>query len=220
MSGTWVPDHPPANGEWALLFEVGGLTRYVRVAGPEAGSAQFDHGTWTPGGGFVTAGPTAGALVGGPGGTATIDVPSQTGAVSGAVLANPFVLTYDGDGLIDRAPGGTTLDSTEYGASYRVGSAARGGPGGGALSVTSVQLRARSKLVGGGSVAVTGSIAPARGGVPVELSAKTRSSVVRRLTTKADGTFAASIPVKETTSSVPSPRASARRHAGSSCCRR
>ena len=36
-SGTWVPDHPPANGEWALLFDVGGLTRYVRVTGPEVG---------------------------------------------------------------------------------------------------------------------------------------------------------------------------------------
>ena len=65
--------------------------------------------------------------------------------------------------------------------------------------MTSVQLRARSKLVGGGSVPVSGSVAPARGGVPVELSAKTRSSVVKRLTTKADGTFATSIPVKETT---------------------
>ena len=148
----------------------------------------------------MSAGPTTGALAGGPGGTATIDVPSQTGAVSGAVLANPFVLTYDGDGLIDRAPGGTTLDSTEYGASYRVGSCGGGGgPGGSALSVTSVQLRARSKLVGGGSVPVSGSIAPARGGVPIELSAKTRSSVVKRLTTKADGTFATSVPVKETT---------------------
>ena len=82
----------------------------------------------------MSAGPTAGALAGGPGGTATIDVPSQTGAVSGAVLANPFVLTYDGDGLIDRAPGGTTLDSTEYGASYRVGSC---GGGGGAVGARS-----------------------------------------------------------------------------------
>ena len=32
-SGTWAPDHPPANAEWALLFEVGGVIRYVRVVG-------------------------------------------------------------------------------------------------------------------------------------------------------------------------------------------
>jgi hypothetical protein len=198
-SGTWVADHPPGTAEWALLFDVGGVIRYVRAATPDQAPVQFDHGTWTAGGGFVSAGPTSGAVVGGPGGTATIDVPSQTGAVAGALLANPFVLTYDGDGLIDRAPGGTALTGTEYGASYRVGPC--GGPGGPGLgySVASVSLTARKRIVGGGTVSVRGKVAPARAGVPVELTAKARRSVVRSLVTSSDGAFAASIRVSETT---------------------
>ncbi len=113
-----------------------------------------------------------------------------------------FVLTWDGVGVephwVDRAPGGVTPAGTEYGADYRVGPC--GGAGGTAgLSVSSVQLRARSKLVGGGKVTVKGSIAPARGGVPVELTAKARRAVVRKLTTRADGTFSVSMPVSETT---------------------
>jgi hypothetical protein len=116
------------------------------------------------------------------------------------VLANPFVLTYDGDGLIDRAPGGTTLASTEFGASYRVGPCAGpGGIGGSGVSVSSVDLRSRSKLVGGGKVTVKGTVAPARSGVPVELTVKTTKSVVHKLTTAGDGSFSKTIRVSETT---------------------
>ena len=198
-SGQWTPDHPPANGEWALLFDVGGVTRYVRAAGPETGPTQFDYGTWTSGGGFAPAGPTTGAVVAGAGGTVTIDVPAQTGAVAGVVLANPFVLTYDGDGLIDRGPGGTTLDSTAYGASYRVGPCGAGPGGGPGASVSSVALRSRSKLVGGGSITVKGTVAPARAGVPVELTVKGRRSVVHKLTSRTDGSFSKKIRVSQTT---------------------
>ena len=111
-------------------------------------------------------------------------------------------MTYDGDGLIDRAPGGTTPGG-EYGADYVVGSCGGtgggGGGGGGPAGISSVQLRAPAKRVGAGPVRVRGSIAPARGGVPVELSVRARSRVVRRLTTRADGTFSTSIRLSETT---------------------
>ena len=62
-----------------------------------------------------------------------------TGAVPGAILARPFVLTYDGiDGVephwVDRAPGGVTPDGIEFGADYVVGGLS--GSGGGAGSVS------------------------------------------------------------------------------------
>ena len=203
--GNWAPDHPPGSAEWALLFNLGDQTRYVRAVAPAPGAVTFDYGTWTASGSFASAGPTTGAVLGGPGGTATIDVPSQIGAVAGAVLASPFVLTYDGDGLIDRAPGGTALGGSEFGADYVAGPCGGTGGGGGGTGgggtggVSSVQLRAPTKRVGAGPVRVRGSIAPARGGVPVDLSIRARNRVVRRLTTRADGTFSTSIRLSETT---------------------
>jgi hypothetical protein len=207
QAGNWFPDHPPGPAQWALMFDVGGQTRYVRAVAPDPPPVRFDYGTWGAPDVFTGAGPTVGALVGGPGGTATIDVPAQTGAVSGAVLTNPFVLTYDADGLIDRAPGGTTPGGTEYGADYVVGSCGAatppgGGPpapgGGGATGVSSVQLRAPTKRVGAGEVLVRGSIAPARAGVPVELTVTGRRALVRQLSTEADGTFSTSIRLSQT----------------------
>jgi hypothetical protein len=203
--GNWLPDHPPGPAQWAMLFQVGGQTRYVRAVATDQPPVVFDYGTWTSGN-FVSAGPTNAALVGGPGGTATFDVPGQTGAVAGALLANPFVLTYDADGLIDRAPGGNPPmpDSSEYGADYIVGSCGGGGGGGGDPvgapgGVSSVQLRAPAKRVGAGRVAVRGSIAPARGGVPVDLTISARRRVVRRLTTRADGTYSTYVRLSQTT---------------------
>jgi hypothetical protein len=207
QAGNWFPDHPPGPAQWALMFDVGGQTRYVRAVAPDPPGVRFDYGTWGAPDVFTGAGPTAGALVAGPGGTATIDVPAQTGAVSGAVLSNPFVLTYDADGLIDRAPGGTTAGGTEYGADYVVGSCGAatppgGGPpatgGGGATGLSSVQLRAPTKRVGAGEVLVRGSIAPARAGVPVELTVTGRRALVRQLSTEADGTFSTSIRLSQT----------------------
>ncbi len=206
QAGNWFPDHEAGPAQWALLFQVGGQTRYVRALATDQPPVTFDYGTWSSGN-FVSAGPTSGALVGGPGGTATLDVPGQTGAVAGALLANPFVLTYDADGLIDRAPGGNppNPNSTEYGADYIVGSCGGGGggggggPGGGPGGVASVQLRAPAKRVGAGRVRVRGSIAPARGGVPVDLSIRAGGRVVRRLTSRADGTFSTSVRLSRTT---------------------
>jgi hypothetical protein len=209
QAGNWFPDHPPGPAQWALLFDVGGQTRYVRALAPDPPPVQFDYGTWTAAGSFASAGPTTGALVGGPGGTATIDVPGATGAVPGAVLTNPFVLTYDADGLIDRAPGlGTTPTGSEFGADYIVGPCGgTGGPGGGGPpgsggggpgGVSSVQLRAPAQRVGAGLVRVRGSVAPTREGVPVELTIRGRRAVVRRLNTRADGTFSTSIRLSQT----------------------
>jgi hypothetical protein len=207
QAGNWFPDHEAGPAQWALLFRAGGQTRYVRALATDTPPVVFDYGTWTSGT-FMSAGPTNGALVGGPGGTATLDVPGQTGAVAGALLANPFVLTYDADGLIDRAPGGNPPmpDSSEYGADYIVGSCGAGGGGGGGGGpgggggggVASVQLRAPVKRVGAGRVRVRGSIAPARGGVRVDLTVSARRKVVKRLATGADGTFSTFVRLSQT----------------------
>jgi hypothetical protein len=208
--GGWAPEHDEYDvdvGGWALLFNAGGQTRYVRAQSFGPGSMQFDHGTWN--GTFTPAGPTSGAVVGGPGGTVTIDVPAETGAVAGAVLASPFALTYDGSDAsgphwVDRGPGGETPAGSEFGADYVVGSCGAGGGGGGGggggtAGVASVQLRAPGRRVGAGPVRVRGSIAPARGGVPVDLSIAGRRRVTRRLTTRSDGTFSTRVRLSQTT---------------------
>jgi hypothetical protein len=197
----WEPAHEDSQyASLAFLFDVGGQTRFVRAEAPRPPEPiKYDYGIWTGGGGFLVGGPSAGVAVPGNGGTITIDVPPETSAIPGAVLTHLLVLTWDGftaePHWVDRAPGGVTPAGTEYGADYRVGPC--GGTSG--LSVSSVQLRARSKLTGGGKVAVKGNIAPSRGGVAVDLTAKTRRSVVHKLTTQADGSFTKTIPVSETT---------------------
>jgi hypothetical protein len=216
--GDWAPAHDDSEAAgFALLFTAGGQTRYVRAEAPRPPSpVRFDYGTWT--GGFASAGATTGGVVAGPGGTVTIDVPGETGAVSGAVLANPWVLTYDGVGpggphWVDRAPGGENPSGSEFGADYVVGSCGGtgggggggpgggggGGPGGGGpVGVASVQLGVPAERVGAGRVPVRGSIAPARGGVPVDLTISAGRRVVRHLTTRADGTFSTSVRLSQT----------------------
>ena len=207
----WAPVHDDSEAAgFALLFNAGGQTRYVRAEAPRPPSpVRFDYGTWT--GAFASAGATTGAVVAGSGGTVTIDVPAQSGAVAGAVLASPFVLTYDGAGppephWVDRAPGGTTPAGSEFGADYVVGSCGGtggpgggGGGGGGGVGVSSVQLRAPAKRIGAGRVRVRGSVAPARGGVPVDLTIAARGRATRRLTTRSDGTFSTTVRLSQTT---------------------
>ena len=154
-------------------------------------------------------GATTGTTETGAGGAVTIDVPAQPAA--GTVLARPFVLTYDGgEGAdqhwVDRAPGGTTPDGTEFGADYVVGSCGGPAPAGrrqGRRPAVSRSLRCRSTapkgLVGGGRALVGGAVTPARAGVTVTLSATSRRPFTRRLTTAADGRFSARVPVNETT---------------------
>ncbi len=204
----WEPMHEDAESAgFALLFSVGGQTRYVRAEAPRPPAAvRYDHGTWTAAGGFVSAGPTVGEVVPGSGGTVTIDVP---GVVAGVVLANPFVMTYDGVGAtgphwVDRAPGGAGEQAPNlgtFGADYVVGPCVGGGggPGGGAAGLSAVDLRAPAKRTGRGKLRVRGSVAPARAGVAVELTIDGAKKVTRQLTTGADGTFSASVLITETT---------------------
>ena len=198
----WAPAHDEsAAAGWAMLFTQAGRTRFVRVVGPR-GPALFDFGTWTAPGGFASAGATAGVTETG---GVTIDVP---GAAPGAVLAQPFVLTYDGgtppnEHWVDRAPGGTTPAGADFGADYVAGSCSGGGApppggGGGPAPVTGVTLNAPARVTGAKTVTVRGSVTPARAGVAVVLSKRTRGTSTRTLTTAADGGFSARVRISET----------------------
>jgi hypothetical protein len=204
----WEPAHDDSEAAgFAMLYSVGGQIGYVRAEAPRAAPVRFDYGTWTAAGGFASAGATTGETSIGPGGAVTIDVPAATGAVPGAALVRPFVLTYDGGDTtgphwVDRAPGGVTPAGTEFGADYVVG----GCPAPGApidptapVVVTGVALSAPALRVGGGQTRVTGRIVPARGGVPVSLRLSAKRTILRRATTRADGTFTALVPIGETT---------------------
>ena len=222
QSGDWVPAHEDSEAAgWAVVFTVAGEQRYVRIEGPRTGAARYDHGVWTLAGGFVSAGATSGETVPGPGGTVTIDVPGATGALPGAVLARPFVLTYDGKSApaaphwVDRAPGGVGPAEAAFGADYvdrllpgrcarraRGAGAAGGSPSGGATTrTTGVVLNASKRITGAGRVRAGGRIVPARGGVTVRVTARPshsrRAAVVRSVKTLSDGSFLVSIPLSE-----------------------
>jgi hypothetical protein len=206
-SGVWSPAHEDSEtADWTFLFEVAGRTAYVRATGPRSGVLRYDFGSWTGGGGFASAGPTTGEVTPGGNGAVTIDVPAATGAVPGAVLARPFILTWDGAGAdgphwVDGAPGGVRPETTDRGADFVVGSCSGQGSGGGAgggARTTAVTLQAPKRLKGGGRALVSGRVTPARAGVPVALSARGRRTTTRRLTTAADGTFATSMRISET----------------------
>jgi hypothetical protein len=219
-SGDWRPMHvDSATASWAMLFDVAGQQHFVRVVASKTGTISYDYGTWTLGGGFVSAGATTGELTTGPGATVTIDVPAATGAAAGTVLARPFVLTYESDpaarGPVDRAPGGVTAQEAAFGADYVVGSCrpsgtAGSGAGGDAptgggevapATTTTVVLDAPRRIVGARRVRAGGRVIPARGGVPVEITTKARGSarpaIVRSVTTLADGSFSVFVPVSE-----------------------
>jgi hypothetical protein len=203
-NGLWAPAHDDsATAGAALLYELAGQTRYVRVQMFAGGAAPtFDQGTWTRAGGFVTAGATGGELTTGAGGTVTLDVPA---VAAGTVLARPFVLTYDGEESgqphwVDRAPGTTTPDDTSPGADFVAGSCTPAPPTGTpTVTTTAIDLKAPKRRTGGGTVKVSGKVTPARAGVTVEVTASARRSSTRRVTTGADGSFSLSVPLAETT---------------------
>ncbi|XAY03605.1 hypothetical protein DSM112329_00425 [Paraconexibacter sp. AEG42_29] len=202
---------------YAVLFEVAGRTRFVRASLPTgAPGFQYDYGTYTAPSTFTVEGTTTGSEIGGPGGTLTIDVPAQTGATPGVTLARPFVLTYDGvsggvPDWVDHAPGGVSPTDPSVGADYVVGSCAPlvpvpGGdpvPGPGstpvpAVRTSAVALTAPARLTGGGLAKLTGRVVPARGGVPVDVTVTGGRKLVRRVSTAADGSFAVTVPLKQT----------------------
>ena len=206
-SGTWEPEHEDAeeNGSgFAMVFSAGGRLNYVRARAWPHGEKpiSYDYGTFAQGSWFTSVGSTSGEAVRAAfGGTVTIDVPEATGAVPGATLAGPFVLTYDGitAGLpdwVDQAPGGTEPTDSARGADYVVGScnAASG-------KTVAVQLSAPASLRGAGKARIAGKVVPARAGVAVDLSrrGKVGGNQVLHLTSAADGSFAATVPVREVT---------------------
>jgi len=217
-TGDWRPMHVDSTtASWSLLFEVAAQQHYVRAVAQKNGTLAYDYGTWTLAGGFVTAAATTGAVTTGPGGTVTIDVPPQTGAAAGTVLARPFVLTYESDpaepGPVDRGPGGATAGEAAFGADYVVGScqpagtggsgagSGEGAAGGEAPRTTMVVLAAPTRIVGARRVRAAGRVVPARRGVHVQVTTKARGSskpaVVRSAWTLEDGSFSLSVPVSE-----------------------
>jgi hypothetical protein len=218
----WEPAHDDSDSAGvALLYQAGGQTRYVRVQMFRGAPPAYDQGTWSVATGFTSAGATTGAVTTGSKGTATLDVP---GVATGTVLARPFVLSYDGitgpdAHWVDRAPGGTSPDGTEFGADFVVGSCSNPGGGGGsggtggggtgggggtpttpgAVRTTAIALKAPRKLTGSDRAAITGQLTPARAGVAVEITATGRTTTRRTVTTSADGSFKASLPISETT---------------------
>lgn len=217
-TGDWRPMHVDSTtASWSLLFEVAAQQHYVRAVAQKNGTLAYDYGTWTLAGGFVTAAATTGAVTTGPGGTVTIDVPPQTGAAAGTVLARPFVLTYESDpaepGPVDRGPGGATAGEAAFGADYVVGScqpagtggsgagSGEGAAGGEAPRTTMVVLAAPKRIVGARRVRAAGRVVPARRGVHVQVTTKARGSskpaVVRSAWTLEDGSFSLSVPVSE-----------------------
>lgn len=215
----WKPAHDDsASAGAAVLYRTGGVVRYVRIQVFPTAPPQYDHGVWTRAGGFASQGATTGTTTPDVGGTATIDVPAAAGGVPGAMLAAPFVLTYDGGAgggdlhWVDRAPGGVSPDTTETGADHVVGSCGTGGgvptvPGGPADSgaptalpaTTAVALTARRLIVGGGTAKVTGRATPGRAGVPVVVTTTAGKRVrTTRTTTRATGAWSVRVPITET----------------------
>lgn len=212
-NAVWEPAHDDSvTAGVAFLYQQAGQTRYVRIVMGRGIPPVYDTGTWSAAGGFLKTADTAGSVTTGPGGSVTIDVPA---VAAGTVLARPFVLTYDGiEGAsahwVDRAPGGTSPTSNEFGADFVAG--ACGGTGGGGdtptnpvtpdnavVRTTAIALKAPSKLTGSGQVKVSGRVSPARAGVAVDVTGTGGTSVKRRAITAADGTFSVSLPVSETT---------------------
>ena len=217
-AGTFVPEHSDAdiNGSgFAFLFTVSGVTDYVRTRAAPDGTLTYDYGTYSPDAGyFNTLGATGGSVVHGTGaGTTTIDIPPALGLRTGALLAQPFVLTYDGitdgvPGWVDHAPGGQLPDDPARGADYVVGACAAAGTGstpagvgasGAPAATTAVLLSTPSMLVGGGRVLVTGSVVPARGDLSVSLTQTGNATRTTTITTAADGSFATLLAIRETT---------------------
>ena len=165
-SGIWAPQHDDedTNGSaYVLLFSHGGQTWFVRAFAPPAGPLVYDYGTYAGVNTFTSLGPTTGAVVSGTGGRVTMDIPAATGATAGQVLANPYVLTYDGitggvPDWVDHAPGGTLPTDWARGADYTVGPCDTGGG-----ATVAVQLTAPAKIVGGGKNAtITGKALPGK----------------------------------------------------------
>ncbi|MCB0880080.1 MAG: hypothetical protein KDC46_14000 [Thermoleophilia bacterium] len=217
--GTWRPEHedePITGSEYALVFSVDGVRRYVRLSAPLTGPLVYDYGTWVGGGSFSSMGTTTGSVTPGVEQAAVIDVPtSALGIAPGTRLGQPIALTIDGRAAngdphwVDKAPGGTDPSDTAVGADYVVGSCGggtgtTGGDGGGTVATTTaVEVTAPSVIVGGGMARVGGTVLPAREGVVVHVTISPAGGAAGRersfsVVTGSDGSFAARVQVLET----------------------
>jgi hypothetical protein len=204
-AATPEPEHTDedVNGAgYVVVFSVGGVTHYVRgaIPLPGQGTPYFDHGFYTAVGVFDHQGSSDGTVEdAATGGTVTIDVPEETGAVAGAVLTDVRVVTYDGitGGVphwVDHAPGGTSPTDTSRGADYVVGCGSGGG-------VAAVQLAAPAKVKGGRTrMTVTGKVLPEQAGVTVAVTRQSPAgTVTKNVLSAANGTFSVVFSIGETT---------------------
>jgi hypothetical protein len=199
-TGMWSPAHDDSEVLGiAMLYDMDGVTRYVRARVGRSGTASFDAGTWSATGYFASTGSTTGALANdqaeGSPGTVTIDLPGDPPVRADTVIRGPWVITYDGDDgstphWVDRAPGGTGPAESAVGGDVQAG-ACLGLVGSG--GVTGVSLEAPAARRGAGRVALRGAVAGAPGGTPVTISITGAGSVATASAiTGPDGAFTAS----------------------------
>ena len=199
--GVFEPAHDDSDAVgFAMIVRIGDAWRYVRAQGDRSGVVTYDYGSWSPLTYFQPMGATTGtATVENSTGVVAIDMPAAFGITAASVISTPFVMTSDGTDAgvphwVDRAPGGTTPDSTEYGADLVVGACAASADG-----PTGVTLAGPARMVGGGTALVTGTVAGADSGIAVTLAATGVSSATYAATTTAGGAFSARIPIRATT---------------------
>ena len=136
-------------------------------------------------------------------GIVSIDIPAWFGATAGTVISSPFALTSDGElagggDWVDRAPGGASPDTADYGADVPVATCATTTDVG-ATGITGVRLAGPRRLVGGGTAVLHGQVLGAAAGVPVALVATGTRTWTTSTATDDTGAFAASVPIGATT---------------------
>ncbi len=207
-TGMWSPAHDDSEVLGiAMVYDLDGVTRYVRARVGRSGSASYDAGTWSATGYFTSTGSTTGALANdqgeGSAGTVTIDLPGDPPVRADTVIRGPWVITYDGDDggaphWVDRAPGGTGPQESAVGADVQAGAClgfARGD------AITGVSLEAPASRRGAGRVALQGFVAGAPGATPVTITITgARSVSTVSVTSGPDGTFTASPRIGEAVS--------------------
>ena len=199
--GLFEPAHDDSAAvAYAMIFRLGDAWRFVRAQADRSGAVTYDHGDWSPLTYFQPLGQTTGsATVERGAGVVAIDIPPALGMSATSIISTPFVMTSDGVDAgvphwVDRAPGGTTPDSGEFGADLLVGACSAGATG-----PTGVTLSGPGRVIGAGTARVTGAVAGADAGVPVSIIAVGTATATYSATTTAGGVFAARVPIRATT---------------------
>lgn len=199
--GLFQPAHDDSDAvAFAMVFRTGAEWRYVRAQADRAGAVTYDYGTWSPLTYFQPFGATTGSTaVEGGAGIVVIDIPSSFRLDAASVVSTPFVMTSDGvtDGVphwVDRAPGTTSPDSSEFGADLVVSACLPG-----TVGVGGVTLSAPARVVGGGMARVAGVVAGVEAGVPLAVTYTGVGTTSVLATTEAGGAFTVRIPIRATT---------------------